>query len=99
MLTLEYHPDGLCVPDAKTMQIAKSFVAAANDTSSHTILFSQAMLLDAFRVLIKRGDVDPTRVVIRFENNAMYCNRDGHVSDWPRGFCDHTENYLMELLS
>lgn len=99
MLTLIYDPDGICVPDAKTMQIAESFVVAANDSMSHTILFSQAMILDAFRVLIKRGLVDPTRVVVRFENNAMYVGKEGNLSDWPRGFCDHTENYLMELLT
>jgi hypothetical protein len=99
MLTLEYHPDGICVPDVKTMETAESFVQRANEQGvMHEIKFSQAMILDAFRVLIKRGVVDHTLVTFKFQGKVFHSNADGQLSDWPRGFCDLTEDYLLEIL-
>jgi hypothetical protein len=99
MLVLEYHPDGVCVADAKTMEIAESFVQRANQLNvMHEVRFSQAMIFDAFRVLIKRGVVDHSLVQFKFKDNLMYCNKDGQMNDWPRGFCDYTEDYLLEIL-
>lgn len=99
MLTLEYHPDGLCVADAKTMEIAESFVQRANDTkASHHARFSQAMILDAVRVLVKRGVIDHTKLIFQFGCTPIRVDKEGCLNDWPRGFCDYTEDYLVELL-
>lgn len=98
MLTLEYHPDGICVPDVKTMETAESFVQRANEADvMHEIKFSQAMILDAFRVLIKRGVVDHSLVTFKFQGQLIRANSSGRLSHWPRGFCDRTDDYLMEL--
>lgn len=99
MLVLEYHPDGVCVADVKTMEIAESFVQRANDPNAiHEVRFSQAMIFDAFRVLIKRGVVNASDVGFKFQDKMMYPNSYGQLNDWPRGFCDHTEDYLLELM-
>lgn len=99
MLTLEYHPDGICVPDVKTMEIAESFVQRANEADvMHEIKFSQAMILDAFRVLIKRGVVDHSLVTFKFQGQLMRSDSDARFNHWPRGFCDLTEDYLLEIL-
>lgn len=99
MLELIYTPDGYCTQDSKTMEYALGLVDNANEPNNmYQVRFGQAMILDAVRVLIKRGVIDHSLVVIRYKDNAMYVGKKGHLSDWPRGFCDHTEDYLMELL-
>lgn len=99
MLILEYHPDGDCVADVKTMEYAMGLVEKTNDPiNTYRVTFSQSMILDAYRVLIKRGLVNHTLVSIRYNNWIIYAAIDGQLSDWPRGFCDHTEGYLLELL-
>lgn len=98
MLILEYHPDGICVADTKTMEAAESLVEKANDIDQmFEVKFAQAMILDAVRVLMKRSIIDHTSVQFKFNDNLMYCDKNGTLSDWPSGFCDHTEDYLMEL--
>lgn len=99
MIILEYHPDGICVPDVKAMETAQSFVQRANDSNAiHEVKFSQTMIFDAFRVLIKRGVVNASDVGFKFQDKMMYPNSDGQLNAWPRGFCDLTEDYLMELM-
>lgn len=99
MLIIEYHKDGVHVADHETMAIAEGMVQRANDPErTFETRISQAMILDAFRVLIKRGAVDHKNVKIKFENKIMSVCERANLSDWPRGFCDYTENYLMELI-
>lgn len=99
MLILEYHPDGICVPDVKAMETAESFIERANEQNQmYEVKFSQAIVLDSVRVLMKRGVIDCSLVQIKFKDNLIYSNKEGRLSDWPTGFCDHTENNLMELL-
>lgn len=99
MLILEYHKDGVHVADHDAMSIAEGMIERANhpDITFETRI-SQAMILDALRVLIKRKVIDHKLIKIKFENNIIYVDETANLSDWPRGFCDHTENYLMELI-
>jgi hypothetical protein len=99
MIILEYHPDGICVPDVKAMETAQSFVEKANDSNAiHEVKFSQTMIFDAFRVLIKRGVVQASDVGFKFQDKMMYPDSGARLNAWPRGFCDLTEDYLLELM-
>lgn len=99
MLIIEYHKDGLHVADHETMEIAETFVGRANmPDKTFEIRISQAMILDAFRVLIKRGFVDHKNVKVKFERRIITVHENGRLADWPVGLCDFTENYLMELI-
>lgn len=100
MLTLIYHPDGVCVSDAKTMEYALGLSIKANQPNEqHSVVVAQAMIIDAVRVLIKRGMINHTLIQFKFNDHLITSDVGGHLSDFPRGFCDHTENYLLELLS
>jgi hypothetical protein len=80
------------------MEAAESFVQRANEADEmHEIKFSQAMILFAFLVLIKRGVVNHSLVTIKFQNHLISADVDGQLSDWPHGFCNHAEDYLLEL--
>lgn len=98
MLILEYAPHGPAVSDFRAMDYAKDLAFLAKDTETNTAQFSNAMVLDALRVLICRGELSHEQIELRFENRAMYIDQYANLSDWPRGFCDQTENYLMEIL-
>lgn len=98
MITLEYCPEGICVPDAKAMDYALSLVPVFKSPEDQTIKFGQDMILSAIRVLVKRGQINHESVRITFQNHTMKMDKDGHLNKWPHGFCDYTENFLMELM-
>jgi len=56
------------------------------------------MLVLSARVLIKRGILDYKEVKFKFKEEFIYCDKNGRLSQWPEGFCDCYENYLIELL-
>lgn len=99
MIIFEYHPDGELVPDVKALEYAQSFVERANEPNQmHEVKFAQAIVLDAIRVLIKRGVIDKSLVSFKYQNQMMYPDSGGRLDAWPRGFCDHTEDFLMEMM-
>lgn len=98
MLILEYTQEATPVSDFGAMDYARELAFLANDSENNTAQFSNAMVLDALRVLVIRREVDWGSIVIRFKDQAMYIDQYANLSDWPKGFCDFTENYLMEIL-
>lgn len=52
----------------------------------------------ATRALICGGVLPHTEVQFKFRDQIIQPNRDGRCLEWPNGFCDKSEDWLLRLL-
>ncbi len=100
---LIYDPfNGTPVSDGKCERTAMSAIHVGG-----TFVFSNALFFDAFRVQVKRGLIKPEDVEVYFKDNTkmhkdslilISLDKNGRCSNWPQGFCDSQEKFLMELI-
>jgi len=101
---VEYDPlDGELIPDGKVDEACQSIVGyiSANPNWAgyeHVRKIANGLLIDALRVEIKEGHIPLHALVFRFQGQLLKVNKDGRMWDWPPGFHDQEENYLMRLL-
>jgi len=57
----------------------------------------QCLIVDSFRVLVKRREIPVEDILFIFEGQEILANQDGGLEKWPRGFCDEETDLLREL--
>lgn len=89
-----YHPDGIAFADAKAEQQAREFLKDDREIIS----VSTDNFITATRCLIREGFVHHEDVKFQFNEEIINPQPSGALQDWPRGFCDYTDNWLDRLL-
>jgi hypothetical protein len=74
---------------------ANRLVDGADD---YCLVTSTENMVHAFRVLVSRKEIDCNQIKFRFENKDIPINKYGKINQWDRGFCDHVENMIEEIL-
>ena len=65
------------------------------DTTVHV---STSNIIEALRVLIKRGKISNDDIVFEFEGELIKSNARGKMSHYPKGFIDWYDYFLDEIL-
>ena len=96
--------DGITVPDARTIDVVKAFIAKHRLGENVEIIVSNHLLIDWLRVAINFGKISHEEVEFYFLDKdknltAIGVNKVGTLHPWPKGFCDHTEEALCRLLT
>jgi hypothetical protein len=110
MITIEYNPDGIAVPDHKAEEFVKDLIEDLAETKSlidaeltdggdtivnTEIAVSTENVIFAARVIKKETGVD---IQFKFKDEILVPNKDGRLAEWPDGFSDHFDHWLMRLL-
>jgi hypothetical protein len=103
-LIIDYNKEGVCLPDEIIESFIEEFLYDENfkedtsDTECH-LLVANELIITAFRVKVLSGEIPHTQIVFKFEDQIIKINKDGRLAHWPKGFCDHNDNYLDQLLN
>lgn len=81
--------------DFDAFNIAEQLKICDIETGSH-------LVVDAARLLIKRGTLDYTKVCFEYHKDGKIVkiqhNKEGQLEEWPEGFCDEWDKILEELV-
>ena len=88
-------PDNLCenyVKRAIDMAKFRGFIC---------ITVGQGLIIEYLRLYVCRGIIKPEEIEFIFDNLkgqvfTMKTDKNGRLDNWPKGFCDHTEDILNE---
>jgi hypothetical protein len=110
-LIICYEPDtpGLeLVSDGDMEKYVEAFCKKANDECHSgdedrmdlTIMHitSQELMVGYVRLMIRRGIIPHDQVVFWYKDYRLHPDKNARIREWPKGFCDHNDNILMELL-
>lgn len=93
-LTIIYDPHiGTACPDGEAMNVAKELIKQGG-----THLIGSNLIIEAVRVLAKRGEIPFNQVEFEFGKEKILMTPTFQLTHWPRGFCDHLDNLLMEII-
>lgn len=98
ILTLKYDAyNGIAFRDGDCAVFVQETVERLkyNDVS---LVFGSENILTMFRVYIRRKIIDYRNVTILYKDQIIRVYPSAGLSPWPKGFCDFTEDCLMELL-
>lgn len=101
MLTIEYDPiNGSAVPDGKAVAFATEAVNAHQmSPRDETVVISNELVVDAFRVLVVRKVIHHTDIQFKYKNIIIRACPTGQLDAWPDGFCSNAETLLLEMLN
>jgi hypothetical protein len=104
MLRVFYDPiNGDSVPDGKCADKAKACELMAKSDTDFEIILSSEVAIAAIRVLIRAGDIPLDRIQVYYRDSTAHYeeqinfDKDGRSPNWPKGFCDTYQDFLMEL--
>lgn len=108
MLTIIYDPiNGTAVADGLAMDTAKLIWQGYKErheamTYLEAITYlpdtSSEVLINAFRVLVKRGHIPYEELIFKYKDQILLINKYGKLDHWPKCFCDYTEEMMSELI-
>jgi hypothetical protein len=107
MLIVEYINDdnGIAFADYEALPRAIQIVNNLKKTNrlvdgadDYTISVSTENIVEAFRVLVVRKEIDHNQIMFKFEGRHLPINEHGMLSDWCKGFCDTIDNFHTEIL-
>jgi hypothetical protein len=97
-----YSEDGVAVADQQSLAFAESFwKSACNQGNDLRLRTSSYNVVLAFRLLVKRGTIPASRILFYHREEDQYpirVNKDGELSEYPKGFCDTYSNLILELI-
>lgn len=101
MLKVIFDPDHEPgTPDGKAANLAYSFVKCYQEdkVSTVSVTTSSHVVVDAFRLQVVRGEIDHKNLTFEYKGETITIGKNARLSNYPRGFCDHMERNLSELL-
>ena len=93
-LTTIIWDDHVSIPDAAVDAFARDAVKAGLTE----IRVGTATMLNALRLEVKRGNLDPQNVAILFRDQQLHIDKYGELDHWPIGFGDKWDQQLGELI-
>lgn len=102
MLKVCYNPD-YCDHlhmDSEVLNSAIQWCYRANTSSSRDIYIEtgQELMIEAFRVLVKRGVISHENICFLFKDKMILIDKNGRCDNCPVGFCDTRDKFTEELL-
>lgn len=83
MITLEYNNmEGLTLPEGKICSFVDQYIADNVGKDVH-LVYSQALILDYFRLAIVRGELDHTKIVVKYCDDIIELTDRGRLKRWP----------------
>lgn len=93
-----YDPNkGVVKRDGELKSYVKEIIDVAK-TKNVTVHCANELLIEAFRVAVKKGEIDPKEIVFFFNGEVININKGGNLSEYPKGFLDTHMGFLFELL-
>lgn len=94
MKTIEYSDQGVAYPDHRAEDVAREFLRGDDEY----ICVSTDNIIYATRALIKEKYIPHDQIQFLFREEPLAMDRYAGIYNWPRGFCDSNEGWLMRLL-
>jgi len=94
-LIIAYTPNGQAVPDAQAEELVKTWVKEDNG-QIHEVSTENVCI--AARTLVKEKEIEFNKVQFLFQGMVLKPDVNGRLAEWPDGFCDFTDNWLMRIL-
>lgn len=91
--------EGVSIPDGKCESFALDLINRGGE-----LRFSNELFFTVFRLQVKLGKISPDDVEVLFfppshpHGICISLNHHGDCDNWPRGFCDNLDKYVMELI-
>ena len=98
MKTIEYSSTGFASPDAHCEESALRFLQM-EDKDSGKCCVSTENFISAVRALICEGKFPHNEVQFLFNGKIIPIDADGRIEEWPAGFCDTIDIFLVRLLT
>jgi hypothetical protein len=105
MLVIEYQPNAVwpkAAPDARLVEFAEAIIEDYKEFCPAPAIFvktiSSQLMIDAFRLCVKRGLIDPKDFRFKFQGELLEVNENGKLPVWPPGFGDAYSKLLRELM-
>lgn len=96
-IVLVYDPiHGVPMADGLAAEFVSNIVHSKQE---HLLYTSSSLVIDYFRLALRKKELTPSDIFLQFEGNQILLAPSGRfASHLPVGFCDYTDNILMELL-
>jgi hypothetical protein len=109
MITIEYSKEGVAVPDYGAEEFVRELVRDLAETKSlidaeltdseadvriETSVSTENVIFAA-RVLKKEEGID---IQFKFGDQILTPDKDGRLNEWPDGFCEFVDDWLIRLL-
>lgn len=99
MLYVNYTWNGRPASDFGTLEIMEAHYRNSKDVNGDWFVnTSTSNLIEAARVLVKRGVIPADQIQFQFNGNIIRHSAQGHLEEWPDGFCDWHQKFLEELI-
>lgn len=99
MIIYEYDGiNGEAVADGRAEEVVAALIARHEDGEWVVYGSGTDNVLHALRVAVRRGRIAHTDVSVRFQGVDLGLDADGRIREWPAGFADYMETWLMALL-
>ena len=101
-LTVEYGPGGVPFSDFDVMVYLDKLIKRINDGSMSAYpekhKYSTENIFNAIRHAVATGRINVEDVVFEFKGEIITIDKNGHLSDWPRDFCEFNEKLIEALI-
>lgn len=98
MVTIEYCQKGSAISDFALEEFFDRVVADIKAKREVYWPVPSEIAIRRLRVGIAEGVISPNDITFRFEGKTVEVDRWGRVFNWPKGFCEATQDYLDRLL-
>ena len=95
-LVVEYGLNGYVCSDYELEKDVKRWI---NSEDLSYILVSNESIIQQFRVEVAEGNIHHEDIGFQFDNELILIDENGHLDEWPKGFCDIYDKQLDILLS
>jgi hypothetical protein len=105
MLIIRYNAySGAPVADGNVAAFAEWHLVQHEQRGGDQVVYTSShLVIDTFRVFIRCETIPMDQIRFEFEKDdgtliPIKHYKNGGLRPWPEGFCDHTENLLIQLL-
>jgi len=100
VLKIVYSRDGKAFGDTESSEVVRNIVSVYNPKVNTVVNVSTAMVVDAIRLEVKKGNLKPEEVQffngeIGDDIEAIRVDKYGNLDEWPKGFCDAATEYAI----
>jgi len=104
MIKITYDSEtGHTCPDGLIKAFVLNYIKKNNSDNSltHKITVGSGLIIDEFRLQVKLGNLNKDDIIFLCDvdgtTNAIYVDKFGNLSDYPKSFCDYLDNLFMSL--
>lgn len=98
MLTIEYHDNGLAIPDVFVEGYARDMCRdyMANKEDIYRMVSNETLIL-AFKLMVLEEEIPNNELQFIYKDDIITISRNGDLSHYPKGFCEVEMGILKKL--